>query len=196
MTTRDRILDAAADVMSRLGLARATTKEIARAAGFSEATLYKHFQDKEELFLSVLAERLPSLIATLKQLDERVGQDTVRANLEQVARAAGAFFQESFPMAASLFAEPTLLAAQREAIHRRGGGPHRANEALASYLRAEQQLGRIRSDANVEAAASLLLGACLDRAFLATFVGEDVVAQSFDEFAAELVGTLLVGVAT
>ncbi|HEX4258089.1 MAG TPA: helix-turn-helix domain-containing protein, partial [Streptosporangiaceae bacterium] len=44
--TRDRILDAATHVMRTRGFARTTTKEIARAAGYSEATLYKHFQDK------------------------------------------------------------------------------------------------------------------------------------------------------
>ena len=66
--TRDRILDAAAHVMRTLGFARTTTKEIARAAGYSEATLYKHFQDKTDLFLAVLKERLPSLGSTLSAL--------------------------------------------------------------------------------------------------------------------------------
>ena len=66
--TRDRILDAAAHVMRTRGFARTTTREIARAAGYSEATLYKHFQDKTDLFLAVLKERLPSLRGTLGAL--------------------------------------------------------------------------------------------------------------------------------
>ena len=37
--------------MRTIGLARATTKEIARAADCSEAALYKHFTGKEELFV-------------------------------------------------------------------------------------------------------------------------------------------------
>ena len=57
MSTRERILTAAAEVMRTKGLARSTTKEIARASGFSEATLYKHFANQEELFLAVLGER-------------------------------------------------------------------------------------------------------------------------------------------
>jgi AcrR family transcriptional regulator len=44
---RVRILDAAHELMLTLGLARTTTKEIARAAGCSEAALYKHFASKE-----------------------------------------------------------------------------------------------------------------------------------------------------
>ncbi|MGH3995405.1 MAG: helix-turn-helix domain-containing protein, partial [Pseudonocardiaceae bacterium] len=37
MSTRDRILDGAAEVMRTRGLANTTTKEIAKAAGLSEA---------------------------------------------------------------------------------------------------------------------------------------------------------------
>lgn len=44
------ILMAAAPVFARLGRAGATTKEIAKAAGISEALLYKHFPGKEALY--------------------------------------------------------------------------------------------------------------------------------------------------
>jgi AcrR family transcriptional regulator len=44
----ERILDAAA-AMREKGLANITTKAIAAAAGYSEAMLYKHFADKQEL---------------------------------------------------------------------------------------------------------------------------------------------------
>ena len=76
-STRDRILDAAADVMTRLGLAKATTKEIARAAGCSEALLYRHFREKEEIFLGVLKNRLPNLTATLATLPGKAGTGSV-----------------------------------------------------------------------------------------------------------------------
>ena len=88
VTTRDHILDSAARVMHTLGLARATTKEIASAAGLSEAALYRYFSDKAELFLCVIGERLPELVATLKDLPARVGKRTVRSNLEDVIRVA------------------------------------------------------------------------------------------------------------
>src|ERR1700760_4013925 len=74
--TRDRILDAAAHVMRTRGFARTTPKEIARAAGYSEATLYKHFTDKTDLFLAVLKERLPSLGSTLGALSAALDADS------------------------------------------------------------------------------------------------------------------------
>ena len=51
------ILDAAAAVLHERGLANATTRQIAAAAGFSEATLYKHFTGKVDLMAAVLQER-------------------------------------------------------------------------------------------------------------------------------------------
>ena len=47
---KQAILASAAPVFARLGRVGATTKEIARAAGISEALLYKHFPGKEALY--------------------------------------------------------------------------------------------------------------------------------------------------
>ena len=58
-------MEAAERVMRERGLARSTTKEIAREAGFSEGALYKHFESKEDLFVHVLAERLPPFVDVL-----------------------------------------------------------------------------------------------------------------------------------
>jgi AcrR family transcriptional regulator len=137
MGTRDVILDAALEVIQTKGLARATTKEIARAAGFSEATLYKHFSDKAEIFLGVLRERSPHFMPLMEALGRKAGTGSVEQNLTEVATAAMAFYRHNFAMFASIFSEPELLSAHREGVHKHGAGPHRANEDLAAYLRAE-----------------------------------------------------------
>jgi AcrR family transcriptional regulator len=189
--TRERILDAAAQVMETLGLARATTKQIARAAGYSEATLYKHFSDKTELLLAVLGERLPALVGLLKRLPDEAGQGVVAERLEEVAGQAVRFYERAFPILSSLFADPTLLARYREGLAAVGAGPHRANEALAAYLRAERELGRVDASVDPEAGAAMLLGACFQRAFLAAFDGEPIPAAERARLAARLVGSLL-----
>jgi hypothetical protein len=75
----------------------------------------------------VLSERIPSpLTSVLGKLDQCVGQDTVEETLDEVARAAIAFYRHGFPMAAALFAEPKLLAAYRETLRARGAGPQHA----------------------------------------------------------------------
>lgn len=168
MSTRDRILDAASHVMRTKGLARATTKEIAKAAELSEAALYKHFQDKTGLFLAVLKERVPSdLNAVLTGL--RAGEGEVRENLEEVVRTALGFYAETFPIAASVFSEPTLLAAHNDLLRQHGAGPHLVVEGLARYLAAEQGIGRLPTSADPRAAAAMLLGACHFDVFLGFF---------------------------
>src|SRR5258707_9188530 len=137
--------------MHTLGMARTTTREIAQAAGLSEAALYRHFADKAELFLCVIGERLPQLVATLHDLPARVGRRTVRSNLEDVARVALPFYDETAPMAASFFSEPELLARHQESLRLKDSGPHRAIDALANYIRAEQNAGRVSLPADPEA---------------------------------------------
>lgn len=50
---KQAILTAAAPVFARLGRDGATTKDIAKAAGVSEALLYKHFSGKEALYTAL-----------------------------------------------------------------------------------------------------------------------------------------------
>jgi AcrR family transcriptional regulator len=190
--TKARIIDAAAEVMATRGLAHTTTREIARAAGYSEATLYKHFTDKEELFVAVMRDRLPTgFIDTLGELQQRVGTGTVAAHLEEVVRQAVPFYVEIVPMMAATFAEPTLLERHKEILRASGLGPHLAVTGLAAYLRAEQRRGRIAASARPDSVAALLLGACFQRAFFVRFVGEHVAKESLAKFAKTTVGQLL-----
>ncbi|WP_433270012.1 TetR/AcrR family transcriptional regulator [Actinosynnema sp. CS-041913] len=154
--------------MRTKGLARATTKEIAKAAGFSEAALYKHFQDKTELFLAVLKERVPSDLGSLLG-SLRAGKGDLRQTLVKFAEIALGFYTDTFPIAASIFSEPALLAAHNEALRQRGTGPHLVVKALAGYLSAEQEIGRLAPEVDAETAAGLLLGACHYHAFLGFF---------------------------
>ena len=215
--TRDRILDAALHVMRTRGFARTTTKEIARAAGFSEATLYKHFQDKTDLFLAVLKERLPTVSRLLPpeggpgspeaapdsatagphsaQVHPASAPEDLAARLNAFARAAVDFYQVSFPISASVFSEPDLLAAHHAAVTRQGAGPHMPVEALARYLRTQQEHGRVRPGADCDAAASLLLGSCLQYAFLRCFAQLPPDPAAAGAHTSAIVATLLAGLA-
>lgn len=193
-STQARILDAAHELMRTIGLARTTTKEIARAAGCSEAALYKHFANKEELFVRVLKERLPGVGPLLTELTADPGERTVAECLTAVARRASELYAETLPIAGSLFAEPALLQRHREGLAEVGSGPHELRDQLADYLRRERERGRIRPDADPEAAAALLLGACFQRAFFVAF-SEAERRHSADDFAADLARTVLTGIA-
>jgi AcrR family transcriptional regulator len=193
LRTRELMVEAAERVMRSKGLAHTTTKEIAREAGYSEGAIYKHFEGKEELFLAVLTERLPPFVDVLGGLPQKAGRGMVGDVLEEVAGAALAFYGESFPMSVSVFSEPGLLARHRQEVERRGAGPQKANEALAAYLEAERNLGRVREGADPEAAAAMLLGACFQRAFFGSYSGEGAARAQDKGFVAGVVGTLMRG---
>src|ERR687898_2583792 len=51
---RGQILEAARRVFAERGFRRATTREVARAAGISEGTIYNYFEDKDALLMAIL----------------------------------------------------------------------------------------------------------------------------------------------
>lgn len=70
ITTKERILNAAFELISSKGYLGASTREIAKAAGVAEVTLFRHFSSKKNLFTEVL--RSFSTIPTLPELLPRM----------------------------------------------------------------------------------------------------------------------------
>jgi AcrR family transcriptional regulator len=182
--SRDRILDAAAAVMREKGLTGTTTKAIAAAAGYSEALLYKHFADKQDLFLSVLKERVPQV-----RLDSP-GDGELADNLTGIVEQLMEFFVQTFPIAASVFGSPQLLAEQRKAVTGRGYGPAGPVYGVQAYLDAEREAGRISAASDTTSAARLLVGAAFHQGFLAAFDGFSTVSNA-RVIAAGIVATVL-----
>jgi AcrR family transcriptional regulator len=59
--TADRIVEAAVQLFSRQGFAASSTYEIARLAGVSEVTVFRHFPRKRDLFWAATESRLRRL---------------------------------------------------------------------------------------------------------------------------------------
>jgi AcrR family transcriptional regulator len=171
MSSRDRIVDAAAAVMRAEGVAGATTRQIARVAGCSEALLYKHFVSKQELFAAVLRERLPRLSSP----DALVGVGAVPANLALLVAQLLDFYVQSFPMAASIFGTPALRDTHRAGMSQLGAGPDAPAVLLQAYLDAERDEGRISTTVDTRRFARALAGAALFESFQAAYAGEDAV---------------------
>ena len=162
---RQAVIEAALRVIDERGLARTRTSHIARAAGCAEGSIYRYFSGKSELVHEAIRSRLLNMIDTLADLPTRAGTATVEANLLEAARAALAAYGEGVMLFGGLFADTELLAAERDVLAGRDAGPHAVAENLAAYLKAEQELGRVRPDADVEIAARLLLASCLGQSF-------------------------------
>jgi AcrR family transcriptional regulator len=76
---RERLLDAAVDVVAEKGYGATTVADLTREAGVSRTTFYEHFEDKEACFLAaydsaadVLARRIAAAFETQEAWPERV----------------------------------------------------------------------------------------------------------------------------
>jgi AcrR family transcriptional regulator len=59
---REQLLDCAAELFAKMGYSRATTAQLAKAAGVTEPIIYRHFDSKKDLFVALI---------------ERTGRETV-----------------------------------------------------------------------------------------------------------------------
>lgn len=193
MKTRQHLITAAEQALETQGLARVTVRDIARAAGYADGTLYNHFEDKDTLVLAVIEENLPDFVAVLTRI--AVGQATVAANLAEIAAGALAFYAKILPLLGALFADPPLLARHRAHLLAQQKGPQRAYELVAAYLEGEQRLGRVGPRVPPLGGAALLLGACFQYAFLRHFLAAPPLPLAEAPFVGQIITALLAGLA-
>jgi hypothetical protein len=120
------------------------------------------------------------------------GDEPVEEVLADVASRSLMFCCQSMPIGIPQLEQPEWLRRRQQRVAQLGAGPRRPVALLAAYLRAEQVHGRIRNDADPDAAAALLLGACFHAAFLSAFLEDE--PPDPDQFARSIAGLLMGGV--
>jgi len=94
------IFDAARKIFSEKGFFETRLEDIAAAAGFSKASLYTYYTDKEEIFLSLAIRDLENLY---HKLEYCVNQEvSFLKNLEVVITTIFTFFGENFGLLLSI----------------------------------------------------------------------------------------------
>ena len=156
--TRQILIDAATRVFLERGFARATTKEIAHAAGLAEGTIYRHFEDKYALFHEVFLAVAGDTVEELARFPERAGEGTVRDNLARLLELLAGMVEHTTSLAASMWADPEVARRFEAYVRERApmglqGGPV---AVAAAYLRAEQERGRVRDDVDALEAAAVI----------------------------------------
>ncbi len=77
--TRQRLLDAAGDLVAAKGIAATPLEEIAEAAGYTIGAIYSNFGSKEGLILALLEEHMSAGMAELAHVfDEAEGDERTR----------------------------------------------------------------------------------------------------------------------
>lgn len=180
--TRAKLIEATLAVVAEVGYARATTRAIADAAGVAEGALYRHFPDKTSLLFAAALAATPSVIEWIEALPARAGSETVEANLAAALERLATLQERVLPLEIAIRSDPDLVA-QRQALVAMHGplpGPPRA---IATYLAAEQRLGRVRSDVDADEVAIMILAMLFGLAIASV---DDPTALSGDRVASAL----------
>lgn len=91
--TRSALLEAAARRYARHGPRKTTMEEVARAAGLSRATVYKHFPSKEALYRALLEQATQEFLAELRACIARPGG--AREKLREIVGIARQVYSRS-----------------------------------------------------------------------------------------------------
>lgn len=126
----------------------ATTRDVARAAGISQAVLYQRFRSKDELFFAAMMPSPPDVDELLG--DESEGRTNTQEHLVNIARRLTAYFAVSIPSVLHLATHPTFSSAMTQA--------HQSFEPLVealahrlATLQKQKTVGSINSHASAEA---------------------------------------------
>ena len=155
--TQAKLIEATLTVVAEVGYARASTRAIAERAGVAEGTIYRHFADKTTLFFAAALAPSEDMLAWVAELPARAGTSTVRANLEAAMVRLAELEGRVLPLEIAIQADPDLARHRRAALGPAGELPGGPPQAIAAYLAAEQDLGRVARDVDPSDAAVILL---------------------------------------
>jgi AcrR family transcriptional regulator len=176
---REHLIATAARLIDHRGTAGLSVRDIAREARVADGVLYNHFADKEDLLAQALLAHVGAVMASAPQLLPPAGTGSVAGNLRLFVERGVAVLSRVAPAFAGLMAQPKVLTrfhgmvggdaafsagpagqgGQHDGAGDGDGGGRGFGELLTSYLRAEQEIGRIDRAADVDAVTMLLVGA-------------------------------------
>jgi TetR/AcrR family transcriptional regulator, transcriptional repressor for nem operon len=156
--TRDRIVEAAAGLMFRQGVAGTTTEQVQAAAGVSASQLFHYFGDKRALVRAVIAYQAEAVLTAQQPLLARLdSMDALRAWADLYVSVEEQLKYEGGCPLGSLGSELAETdAAARQDVER---GFARWEEAIRDGLRAMYARGDLRRSADPDALALALLTA-------------------------------------
>lgn len=187
--TRDRLIQAAIDVLAAKGIAGATTREIANVAGVSEVTLFRHFQNKEQL-LDAVSQHITALqLETLKNQEEWT-QD-LRQDLLHYAWIFNNMLEEHEALVRMFIGEAQRHPDEAMRVFQQAALVNR--EQLVNYLRKGVERGDVRSDVDLPLAVDLFTGMLLS-GMLRRYVAPILRGYERDRYIEECVDLFVRGI--
>jgi AcrR family transcriptional regulator len=152
---REQLFAATERIVARDGAAGVTSRAITDEAGCAKGVLHNHFDGLDGFLTEFATDRVHQTMGLVAQLPDSAGHGTVADNL--TATALTVFGSGVTAVAALIMARPALMTRMSDVFQ--ADGPLGTVETVfAFYLRAEQSLGRIPADTDVDTLAFSLVG--------------------------------------
>jgi AcrR family transcriptional regulator len=181
---RAQIIDAAAQVFAEKGFHRATTREIASAAGVSEGTIYNYFDSKADLLIGIMAR-----LAELEQLDVELTQalqGDVKDFMIAISRHRLACVQRSQELLQAVLPEVLVDPELRQRFYCQY--VLRIATLMEQYVQARIELGHVRP-VDVPLTVRVVQGAFIGLLIL-RMLGDEPLQSRWDDVP-EVLGTLV-----
>jgi AcrR family transcriptional regulator len=136
--TKAQIIEAAEQQFFDLGYKRATTRKIAQAAGVTEVTLFRHFGNKQNLFLAVINQK-----ATQPDADEFLSlnlEGDYREDMLRLGRFMMRIMQERRDGMRLILCEAAHFPELQDVV---GQAPLQLRDMIANYLQQRIDAGDI-----------------------------------------------------
>ncbi|MEH2197926.1 TetR/AcrR family transcriptional regulator [Nostoc sp.] len=176
--TNQQILEAARQVFLQHGFG-ASTLEIAQQAGISEASIFKRFSTKEELFFAAMG--IPEKPVWVNELESLCGKGNLKENLTNICFKIMEFYSEMLPQIMMLRSRGNALPEPGDKEPR----PIRDIKALTAFLQYEINQNRLRP-CDPQTVAHILLGSLMNYVLL-----EQISSQAIIERVNLPIGTYL-----
>lgn len=147
---RENIASAASQLFLEKGIAAASMDDIAKAAGYSKATLYVYFENKEEIVGLLVLQSMQKLYDCISSA--LVQQETTRARYDLICRSL-VEYQEEFPFYFKMvldkinidFENHNYLPEEKE-TYQIG---EKINAKIKDFLLSSMELGDLRRDLEI-----------------------------------------------
>ena len=184
---REQIVGAATRVFAEKGFRRATTREVARAAGISEGTIYNYFEDKDALLMAIL-DGLNETERRAADFEEGMVMD-FRGFLEQYLHRRISLIWENREVFRVVLSEMLVNAELRDRYLRHVVDP--AMRIAEENFRSRMEQGEVR-ETDVPLAMRSVAGAVLGVLVLG-LLGDEEIGSRSDEVPDVLAGLLIHG---
>jgi len=167
--TKKRLLEATLKLISDKGYMGATTREIAREAGVTELTLFRHFGSKEKLFKELLGSY--TFLPKLKELLPELEGLSSREALELIATRFLLTLKERKSMVKIMYSEYTAYPENIREVYNKFVQEMRTT--LAAFFEGLQERGVLRKNISPGMTARMFLWV-----LLSYFRSEEIMQSS------------------